>query len=183
LPTLVDALRACDYGLGQMSDERPNDRAPEGGDDEAPDRRSLLERAIPEVVKRVVEKAVDAGVNRLTEGPENLRSFVGEVLSDRLGDRLGDRLPKEAISYLYQQVDDTKNGLYRVVAKEIRDVLEQTQFADEIAKILTKLSFEIRTEIRFVPNDRSQSEGGSPVRAEVKTQVARTSPKPRKEDE
>ena len=51
------------------------------------------------------------------------------------------------------QIDDTKNGLYRVVAKEIRDVLEQTQFADEITKVLTKLSFEIKTEIRFIPND------------------------------
>ena len=37
--------------------------------------------------------------------------------------------------------------------KEIRDVLEHTQFADEISKALTKLSFEIRTEIRFIPND------------------------------
>ena len=50
-----------------------------------------------------------------------------------------------------------------MVAKEIRDVLEQTKFADEITKVLTKLSFEIKTEIRFIPNDaaskRAEGEG------------------------
>jgi hypothetical protein len=78
------------------------------------------------------------------------------------------------------QIDDTKTGLYRVVAKEIRDVLEHTQIADEIVKVLTKLSFEIKTEIRFVPNDRSaektaEGEGepgeASPVRPKVSTEV------------
>ncbi len=106
------------------------------------DRRRLFERVMPEILKRVVERAVESGASRLAEGPENLRNFVQEM-----------KLPKEALHYLYTQIDDTKNGLYRVVAKEIRDVLEQTQFADEITKVLTKLSFEIKTEIRFIPND------------------------------
>ncbi len=107
-----------------------------------PDRKRLFERAIPEILKRAVERAVETGATRLAEGPENLRNFVQEM-----------KLPKEVLHYLYQQIDDTKNGLYRVVAKEMRDVLEQTQFADEITKVLTKLSFEIKTEIRFIPND------------------------------
>src|SRR5262249_49479147 len=64
--------------------------------------------------------------------------------------------------YLYTQIDDTKNGLYRVVAKEIRDVLEHTKFADELTAALTKLSFEIKTEIRFIPNDSAR--GGSSKR-------------------
>jgi hypothetical protein len=106
------------------------------------EKKRLFERVIPEILKRVVERAVESGATRLAEGPENLRNFVQEL-----------RLPKEVIHYLYQQIDDTKNGLYRVVAKEIRDVLEQTQFADELTKVLTKLSFEIKTEIRFIPND------------------------------
>jgi len=102
---------------------------------------------VPELVKRVIERAVESGVEKLTElseRPETLRNFVSEL-----------RLPKEVLADVYAQIDDTKNGLYRVVAKEIRDVLEQTQIAEELAKVLTKLSFEIKTEIRFVPNDRS----------------------------
>ncbi len=128
-------------------------RPPEG-DDRDPDKarrrfERAFERAIPEVLKRVVERAVESGASRLAEGPENLRNFVQDL-----------KLPKEVLHYLYTQIDDTKNGLYRVVAKEIRDVLEQTQFADEITKVLTKLSFEIKTEIRFIPNDAAAKAGG-----------------------
>lgn len=111
------------------------------------ERRRAFDRAIPDLLKRAVEKAVETGVGRLSDGPDGLRNFVGDM-----------KLPKEVLHYLYQQIDDTKSGLYRVVAKEVRDVIEHTQFADEITKILTKLSFEIKTEIRFVPNDARPSE-------------------------
>jgi hypothetical protein len=110
-----------------------------------PERKRLFERAVPELVKRLIERAVESGVEKLSEQPENLKNLVGEL-----------KLPKEVLGDIYGHIDDTKNGLYRVVAKEIRDVLEHTQFADEIAKVLTKLSFEIKTEIRFVPNDRAK---------------------------
>lgn len=110
------------------------------------DKKRLFERAIPEILKRVMERAVESGANRLAEGPENLRHFVQDL-----------KLPKEVLHYLYTQIDDTKNGLYRVVAKEIRDVLEHTKFADELTAALTKLSFEIKTEIRFIPNDTAKS--------------------------
>jgi hypothetical protein len=134
------------------------------------EKRRLFERAIPDVLKRVVERAVESGASRLAEGPENLKNFVQEM-----------KLPKEVLHYLYTQIDDTKNGLYRVVAKEIRDVLEQTQFADEITKVLTKLSFEIKTEIRFIPNDaaskKAEGEGegegaGKLPKPEVVSQVS-----------
>lgn len=101
------------------------------------------------IVKRLVERAVEHGVEKLAEQPENLRNFIADM-----------KLPKEIVQDVYGQIDDTKNGLYRVVAKEIRDVLEQTHVADEIVKALTKLSFEIKTEIRFVPNDASASKDG-----------------------
>ena len=104
-------------------------------------RRRFAERLFPELIKRVV----DAGVGKLSEQPENLRHFVQEL-----------KVPKEIANYLFVQIDETKNGLYRVVAGEIRDFLEHTNVADEVTKALTKLSFEIRTEIRFVPNDSAE---------------------------
>ncbi len=128
------------------------------------ERKRRFERAIPEILKRAVERAVESGASKLAEGPENLRNFVTEM-----------KLPKEVLHYLYQQIDDTKNGLYRVVAKEIRDVLEQTQFADEITKVLTKLSFEIKTEIRFIPNDAAMKKGEGD---EADEEAARKLPKP-----
>ena len=137
-------------------------------------RKSIFERTVPVIVKRVIERAVESGVEKLSElseRPESLRNFVSDL-----------RLPKEVLTDVYAQIDDTKNGLYRVVAKEIRDVLEHTQIAEEVAKVLTKLSFEIKTEIRFVPNDRakeddtdgdkSESEGGGGgVRPKVTSEV------------
>jgi len=113
---------------------------PEGEDrpEEKERERKRLERLLPELIKRIVE----AGYEKITEGPENVREFVREM-----------KLPKEVLALLLAQIDETKNGLYRVVAKEIRDFLDHTNFAEELAKVLTMLSFEIKTEVRFIPND------------------------------
>lgn len=123
-----------------------DDDEPEGGADEQDrgehERKRRFEGAIGNALKRAVERAVESSMGRLAEGPEKLGHLVGEM-----------KLPKEVLSYLYTQIDETKTGLYRVVAKEIRDVLEHTELADVLTKTLTKLSFEIRTEIRFVPNE------------------------------
>lgn len=132
--------------MGDIEDLPSREEPPEGEKPET-ERRRTFDRAIPELLKRAVERAVETGVGKLSEGPDTLRHFVGDM-----------KLPKEVLNYLYQQIDDTKTGLYRVVAKEIRDVLEHTQFADELTKVLTKLSFEIKTEIRFVPNDARPAE-------------------------
>ncbi len=117
------------------SGRRPEEEAPER------DRRGRFERAVPDLLRRLIERAVESGVETLTEGPGELKKHLGDF-----------RLPKEAAQYLFEQIDDTKKGVYRVVAKEIRDVLEHMSFADELAAVLTKLSFEISTQIRFVPN-------------------------------
>ena len=101
-------------------------------------RRRFGDGIVPDIIKRVV----DAGVGKLSEQPENLRHFVQEL-----------RVPKEVGAYLVSQIDETKNGLYRAVANEIRSFLEQTNIADELTRALTKLSFEIRMSVRFTPNE------------------------------
>jgi hypothetical protein len=120
--------------------ERPADSGPTDDEPGEHERRHLFERAIPEVIKRLIERALETGVEKIAEAPENLRDLVSDL-----------KLPKEAAQYFYEQIDDTKKGLYRVVAKEIRDVLEHVNMSDEIADVLTKLQFEINTTIRFVP--------------------------------
>ena len=91
---------------------------------------------------KLIKRIVEAGYEKISEGPENVREFVREM-----------KLPKEVLALLLTQIDETKNGLYRVVAREIRDFLDHTNFAEEMAKVLTMLSFEIKTEVRFIPND------------------------------
>lgn len=110
-------------------------------------RRRRLEGVIPEIIKR----AVEIGVEKARESPDNLKQFVNDM-----------KVPKEIAHYLLQQIDDTKNGLFRVVAKEMRDFLEHTNFAGEMQKILTTVQFEVNTTIRFTPNDgrdRKKSKG------------------------
>lgn len=118
--------------LDSVPPESPHERS---GKDS---RRRRLEGVIPEIVRR----AVELGVEKAQEAPDNLKSFVGDL-----------KLPKEIAHYLLQQIDETKNGLFRVVAKEIRDFLEHTNFAGEVQKLLTTVQFEVNTTIRFTPND------------------------------
>jgi len=113
---------------------RPDSR---GGDD-AHESDRPTERLVPELIRRIIE----AGIERLGEGPDNVRRVVSDL-----------KLPREALAAILSQLDETKSGLYRVVAREARDILSETSLADELAKALTSLSFEIRTTVRFVPNE------------------------------
>lgn len=137
------------------------------------------ERLLPELLKRLVES-----IDRFSEG-KDMRQRVGEL-----------KLPKEVLALLLSQLEESKNGLYRALAKELRDFLEQTNFADELIAALTKLTFEIKTEVRFVPSSRAPAEAVKPdVRAEVRvkrepsasaqnaeqTKAQQTAPKPSSE--
>ena len=149
-----------------MSDQDPPDSSPAGaggtGGPGGPSRRKRLEGVIPELLKR----AIEIGVDRAQDAPESLKHFVGEM-----------KLPKEIVSYILQQVDETKNGLFRVVANEIRDFLEHTNISGEMKKMLTTVQFEINTTIRFKPNEGGppgapgEGEGTKLPKPEVKSEV------------
>ena len=110
-----------------------------------------LERLLPELIKRLVE-----GIDKFSEG-KDMRQRVSEL-----------KLPKEVLALLLAQLEESKNGLYRALAKELRDFLEQTNFADELIAALTKLTFEIRTEVRFVPSQKPRQGVTPDISAKVK---------------
>lgn len=148
--------------MGKGSDPPPpldaddDDRDDRDARDEKHRARRIVQKIIGEGVRRAVEK----GVEQITEGPENLRHFVQDM-----------KLPREVANLLLQQMDDTKNGLYRATAKELRDFLDHTNMAEEIVKALTTLSFEIRTEIRFIPNDEKVDGKDKLPKPDVRTAV------------
>jgi hypothetical protein len=110
--------------------------------------RRRLEGAIPELIKR----AVELGVEKAQEAPDAVKQLVGDL-----------KLPKELAGYIFSQVDETKNGIFRIFAKEVRDFLEHTNLAGELQKVLTTVQFEVNTTIRFRPNEGKKSdrpEGG-----------------------
>jgi hypothetical protein len=135
-------------------------------DSDPPRRR--LEGVIPELIKR----AVELGVEKASEAPDTVKQFVSDL-----------KIPKEIAGYILSQVDETKNGLFRVVAKEMRDFLDHANISGEMQKLLTTVQFEVSTTIRFRPNegknddkaDRdgngSKDESGPLPRPEVKTDL------------
>lgn len=93
-----------------------------------------LEALIPSIVKR--------SLGSMLSSEDGLRAIVGDK-----------NIPKELAGFLLGQIDATRRGILRIVSNEIRVFLENVDFGGELAKILTTLSFEVRTEIRFIPND------------------------------
>ncbi len=133
-------------------------------DDEQERRKSRVEG----LLKRAIEKGIEAGVGTISKGFEAGAGTVSAVtdrvtdVTDKVTDRAQNviedvkevKLPREIVGYVFSQIDETKNVLVRVVAKEVHDFLEATDIATELQRALTSLSFEIKTEIRFIPNDK-----------------------------
>lgn len=98
-------------------------------------------------------------LGRAIEGllPDVLKRGVGGLVSeDGIRSLVKDReLPREAVGFILGQADATKREVLRVVSREVRLFLENVDLGGELTKILTSVSFEIRTEVRFIPNDAS----------------------------
>jgi hypothetical protein len=123
---------------------------PEAGERE----RRWSEGVLRETFRKAVEKGIEAGIGTLRSAD----SVVRGVTQDG-------RLPKEVMGYVFAQIDETKNALVRGVANEVRDFLDATDIAGEFYRALTSLSFEVKTEIRFIPNEA----GG--VRPQIKARA------------
>lgn len=141
----------------QSGDDRQTDAGaePEGSSRSSGARSHHGESAIPEPLRRLLE----AGLGRLGERPELIKQRLAEM-----------KLPREAWSAILSQMDDRKSGLYRLVAKEVRELLERTNFAEELVKALTTLSFEMKTEVRFIPNDKGTARPNIRSAVKVKQQ-------------
>lgn len=109
-----------------------------------PETAQRLFRAIENLVPGVVKRTINAGVESVGSSEDSLR----QLLIDR-------KLPREAVSFILGQVDSTKREVVRVMSREVRLFLENLDLGGELAKILTSLSFEVRMEVRFIPNDRA----------------------------
>jgi hypothetical protein len=138
---IVAALEEDDSPREAETEHDPDEAE---GDEDIPRRRRRIERILPDALKRAIEKGIETGLGTLTNANESIRGMVGHR----------SEVPKEVASYVLSQIDDTKNAAVGVVAREVREFLERADLAKELQRALTTLSFEIRTEIRFIPNDK-----------------------------
>jgi hypothetical protein len=154
------------------SSRPPSDRPSQPPSDSQGPRRGRFENILPGLIRRGIEKGIEAGLHTIERSVETtgaVRGVFSEVkmprdVANAVGRALTEaKLPREIASAVFNQFDETKNDVLRIVAGEVRDFLEATDLASEIKAALTSLSFEIRTEVRFIPND-----AGTGVKPEVR---------------
>lgn len=131
----------------------PKDRRATKSDDRKKDKDDDHE---PSFWDRTIGKRIDGLVPDLIK--RTLTGTFGALFmsEDGLRQTLSDlKMPKELIQHILQQADHTKRELMQTIARELREFLEVSNFYEEVQRILTSLSFEIRTQIRLVPNDEA----------------------------
>ncbi|HET6610983.1 MAG TPA: hypothetical protein VFG83_03305 [Kofleriaceae bacterium] len=137
-----------------LTDDPAVDRDDDDGFAELPKGvRQRLEAFIPELVRRTVT----AGIGAVGTTEDSIRRIAKEMT-----------LPKEMAGYLVHTAGATKDELLRIIAREVREFLQNMNLTEELAKILTTLSFEVKTEIRFIPNDEKYAKVEPNVRAKVR---------------
>lgn len=147
-----------------MADQR--DDKPDDDKDLPESMRRRLEALIPEIVK----KTFTAGMGAVFSTEEGIRRIAKEI-----------NVPDVA-GYLASTADTTKDKVLEIVAREIREFLQTMNFGEEIAKLLTTLSFEVKTEIRFIPNSEKYTGVEPDVKASARVKRAE-SPRPDNDDE
>ena len=144
------------------SDEAGDGRDPKDKDAAARDRdlpetlREKLEAIIPDLVRRTFS----AGLGAVASTEDGLRRLSREL-----------QIPNVA-GYLADTADNTKDKVLEIIAREVREFLAHVNLSDEIARLLTTLSFEIKTEIRFIPNSERYTGVEPDVKAAVRVKRA-----------
>lgn len=120
-------------------------------------RRNGFESLLRDSFKKAVEIGLEAGIGTLKSADTVVRNVVDEV-----------KVPREVTNYLFSQIDETKNVMIRAVASEVREFLDATDVASELQRALTALSFEVKMEIRFIPNEAGELQTKVKARATPK---------------
>ena len=113
--------------------------------------RARLEHLVPELVK----KTFAAGMGAVFQTEEGIRRLARENLPDVVG-------------YAANATSDAKDKVWEIIALQTREFLSNLNLTEEIAKILTTLSFEIKTEVRFIPNSERLMGSEPDVKASVR---------------
>ncbi|HTM22723.1 MAG TPA: hypothetical protein VL172_19505 [Kofleriaceae bacterium] len=148
------------------SGEKPGDPPASAGEGETTEStlgdmpkavRQRLEAFIPDLVRR----AFTSGMGAVFSTEEGIRKLTKDLT-----------LPKDVAGYLASTASSTKDQIFEIVAREVREFLSGVNLSEEIAKMLTTLSLEVKTEIRFIPNDEKYAGVEPDVKAKVRLKRA-----------
>lgn len=153
VPELVKKL--LETGTKNLSPELLRQLSPEALRQLSPE---ILRHLSPETLRNLSPELLKNLSPELLKhlSPELLRQVAKEL-----------KLPKEVLQYTISHLDETKNGLYRSLLRELRDLRDRTSLADEIARALSLLTLEVKMEVRFKPSN-IPAPSKTPVGAKVR---------------
>jgi hypothetical protein len=96
---------------------------------------------VPEFVRKVAV----AGLGALFMTEEGIRSLAGQL-----------KLPKEVLGYILGQAEKTKDEVGRVVSEELRRFLQSEKLRDELLKLVSGMTIEVKAQIRLVPHEKAE---------------------------
>lgn len=97
-------------------------------------------------VSEFVRKVAVTGLGALFMTEEGLRALAGQL-----------KLPKELLGAILAQAEKTKSEIGRTVSEEIRRFLQSDKLRDELVKLLSQMTLEVKAEIRLKPDDPAGS--------------------------
>ena len=128
---------------------------PELGDDEG---------IVPDIIKR----AIHTGFKTVNWGQESARAIASGILNNEKVEAVGSTL------------NTVRSELVGVVGRELVRYLDQLNLTDEAVKVLTAISLELKTEIRFIPNDKKLVTPDVKAEVTVKRTVKKKKPAAKK---
>jgi len=124
---------------------------------EEPERGESRAGFVPEFVRKVAV----AGLGALFMTEEGIRSLAGQL-----------KLPKEVLGYILGQAEKTKDEVGRVVSEELRRFLQSEKLRDEVLKLLSGMTIEVKAQIRLVPADKDDKEQKEQAEPPLRTKIA-----------
>ncbi|HEX8536943.1 MAG TPA: hypothetical protein VF664_05725 [Cystobacter sp.] len=108
-----------------------------------PEREGSRAGFVPEFMRKVAV----AGLGALFMTEEGIRSLAGQL-----------KLPKEVLGYILGQAEKTKDEVGRVVSEELRRFLQSEKLRDELLKVVSGMTIEVKAQIRLVPPEDGEEE-------------------------
>src|SRR5262249_15154221 len=87
-------------------------------------------------VTEFVRKVAVTGLGALFMTEEGLRALAGQL-----------KLPKELLGVILTQAERTKSEIGRIVSEEVRRFLQSDRLRDEVLKLLSQMTIEVKAEI------------------------------------
>ncbi|MBT9555302.1 MAG: hypothetical protein IV100_04690, partial [Myxococcales bacterium] len=90
----------------------------------------------------VVKRAFQAGRRTVKNSQESIKNIASEILNNDAVEAVGDAL------------NGVREDAVKLFGKEVARYFDRLDLTDAIVKVLTMISLEVKTEIRFIPNDK-----------------------------